>query len=54
MKGVTVMVNLSEVETCDLVRELSQREGVERTIAEPYQDVQVKGNGPAIVLVVID
>lgn len=53
-KGVTVMVNLSEVETCDLVRELSQREGVERTIAEPYQDVQVKVNGPAIVLVVID
>lgn len=48
------MVNLSEVETCDLVRELSRREGVERTIAEPYQDVQVKVNGPAIVLVVID
>lgn len=48
------MVDLSEVETCDLVRELSQREGVERTIAEPHQDVQVKVNGPAIVLVVID
>lgn len=47
-------MDLSQVETAELVEELSQREGVERTIAEPYQDVQVKVNGPAIVLVVID
>lgn len=47
-------IDLSSIPTCDLVQELSGREGVERTIAEPYQDVQVKVNGPAIVLVVID
>lgn len=47
-------INLSAIETCDLVQELSRREGVDKTIAEPYQDVQVKVNGPAIVLVVTD
>jgi len=46
--------DISSVPTVDLVRELSRRDGVEQTIAEPYQDVQVKVNGPAIVLVVID
>ena len=29
-------------------------EGVETHIAEPYQDVTVSVNGPAVVLVVID
>ncbi len=47
-------MNLSCISTCDLVRELQTREGVETTIAEPYQDAEVKVNGPAIVLVVID
>ena len=47
-------MNLATVSTRDLVEELEKREGVETTIAEPYQDVQVKVNGPAIVLVVID
>ena len=45
---------LSEFKTCDLVDELRQREGVETHIAEPYQDVTVSVNGPAVVLVVID
>lgn len=45
---------LEEVPTSQLVAELSNREGVEATIAEPYQDAEVKVNGPAIVLVVID
>lgn len=45
---------LEEVPTAQLVAELSNREGVEATIAEPYQDAEVKVNGPAIVLVVID
>ena len=45
---------LSEFQTCDLVDELRQREGVETHIAEPYQDVTVSVNGPAVVLVVID
>ena len=47
-------MNLSEVKTCDLVSELIQREGVETHIAEPYQDVTVSVNSPAVVLVVID
>lgn len=47
-------MDVSNVPTAELVGELSRREGVEKTIAEPYQDVQVKVNGPAIVLVVTD
>lgn len=47
-------VSLKEIPTCELVAELETREGVETTIAEPYQDVKVAVNGPAIVLVVID
>lgn len=47
-------MDLSNILTCDLVKELQSREGVETTIAEPYQDAEVKVNGPAIVLVVID
>lgn len=45
---------LKNASTEQLVTELSSREGVEATIAEPYQDAEVKVNGPAIVLVVID
>ena len=45
---------LSEFKTCDLVDELRKREGVETHIAEPYQDVTVSVNGPAVVLVVTD
>ena len=47
-------MDLSKVKTCDLVRELEQRPGVEVTIAEPHKDVTVDVNGPATVLVVID
>ena len=47
-------MDISNVLTKDLVEELSKRIGVETTIAEPYQDVQIKVNGPAIVMVVID
>lgn len=45
---------LSEINTCDLVNELRRREGVTTEIAEPYEEVKLKVNGPAIVLVVID
>lgn len=48
------MRDLKRIATCDLVNELRTREGVEETIAEPYQDISVSVNGPAIVLVVID
>lgn len=47
-------MKLEEVETCELVAELQKREGVEKYTAEPYQDVTVSVNGPAVVLVVID
>lgn len=47
-------MNLKDIKTCDLVLELQLREGVECTTAEPYEDVTVSVNGPAIVLVVTD
>ena len=49
-----IMASLDNVSTKDLVEELRRREGVEATIAEPYEDVEIKVNGPAIVLVVTD
>lgn len=48
------MASLDNVSTKDLVEELRRREGVEATIAEPYEDFEIKVNGPAIVLVVTD
>ncbi len=54
LNGITVDANLSAVPTCELLQELSSREGVETTTAEPYKDVQVRVNGPAVVLVVND
>lgn len=48
------MDSLDNASTKDLVEELRRREGVEATIAEPYEDAEIKVNGPAIVLVVTD
>lgn len=45
---------LENVPTVDLVRELTRREGVKTTTAEPYQDVRIEVSGPAVVLEVID
>ena len=45
---------LQAVSTKEIVEELKRREGVETKTAEPYQDVTVQVNGPAIVLVVTD
>lgn len=51
-------MNLKEVKTCDLVKELSKREGVEAIIIEPYQKVVLKTEpdetGPMIILKIID
>lgn len=47
-------MELKNVSTKELIDELRNREGVETTIAEPYEEVTVSTNGPAIVLVVID
>lgn len=40
--------------TKELVEELSFREGVEIKVVEPYRDMKMSVNGPAVVLVVID
>ena len=47
-------MDICKVPTKELVEELQRRDGVETTIAEPYQDTEIKVNGPAVVLVVID
>lgn len=47
-------MNLKDVKTCELVKELARREGVTKTIAEPYEDKTITVNGPAVVLVVVD
>lgn len=47
-------MDISEVSTYALVEELAKRAGVEKKIAEPYQDMSLEVNGPAIVLIVID
>lgn len=47
-------MNLKDVKTCELVKELSERDGVTKTIAEPYEDKTITVNGPAVVLVVED
>lgn len=53
-KGGEKMKTFDGISTRDLVEELRQRKGVEVTIAEPHKDTEIKVNGPAIVLVVID
>lgn len=47
-------MKIEEIPTCQLVEELKKREGVETIIAEPYEDIMVIANGPAIILKVID
>lgn len=47
-------MELTKVTTAALVEELKKREGVETHIAEPYADLEIGVNGPAIVFVVID
>ncbi len=47
-------MKLNDVPTKELVDELTKRDGVRMTIAEPYQDVTIEVNGPAIVLEIID
>lgn len=45
---------IKNVSTKELVDELVTREGVEMKYAEPYKDLDVNVNGPAIVLIVTD
>ncbi len=45
---------LRNFKTCELVNELKEREGVTAFWAEPHNDKEIKVNGPALVLIVID
>jgi len=47
-------MNFENVETKELVEELTHRAGVKRVDVAPYQDKEVSVNGPAIIFVVID
>lgn len=47
-------MDLKNVNTCDLVEELRNREGVDTVIAAPHEDTAVTVNGPATILIVID
>lgn len=46
--------DMSKIYTCELVKELEKREGVDYVIVEPYEEKTIKVEGPAIVLIVID
>ena len=43
-----------DIPTCELVAELEMREGVENNRVSPSASIEVKADGPAIVLTVID
>jgi hypothetical protein len=45
---------LTEIETCDLVEELKQREAIEFEVIPPYENKSIKVNGPKIVIIVED
>ena len=54
-------MNLSEIATVDLVRELARREGVETVTVAPYEPYTVtaggqttQDTGPAVILLVTD
>ncbi|SDN14134.1 BC1881 family protein [Acetanaerobacterium elongatum] len=54
-------MDLSTIKTCDLVTELSKREGVQKIVAEPYEaytatvgENQISDSGPALIMVVTD
>lgn len=48
------MNGLKNVSTKELVEELGNREGVEIKTAEPYEDMEISVNGPAVVLIIVD
>lgn len=46
--------DMSQIYTCDIVKELEKREGVDYVIVDPYEVKKIEVEGPAIVLIVID
>ena len=54
-EGEPMEINPIEVmATCDLVEELSRREGVKIHRIGPYEDYALSVNGPAVILEIID
>jgi hypothetical protein len=47
-------LDLKKVHTCQLVEELTSREGVDSITVEPYKTAVTKIEGPAMILIVID
>ena len=47
-------MDLRHVKTCELVKELENREGVKKFLAEPHQIETITEEGPAIILIVTD
>lgn len=47
-------MELKNVLTCELVKELQKREGVEFIILEPYKKETIEIEGPMVLLKVID
>lgn len=45
---------LKSIPTCQLVEELTGREGVDCFYVEPYEELPISVSGPAVVMVVID
>ena len=45
---------MKDRKTNELIEELKKRDGVKTIIADPYEDVGISVNGPAIILVVTD
>ncbi len=47
-------MDLSNVKTCELVKELKRREGVLTAYAEPHKVREITVSGPAYILIIID
>ncbi|RJE90692.1 BC1881 family protein [Paenibacillus sp. 1011MAR3C5] len=47
-------VTLAEYSTKELTKELAKREGVQTAMVEPYENVSINLNGPAIVVINVD
>ncbi len=46
--------DLKNIPTCQLVQELTGRDGAERMDVEPYKEESIFVKGPAIIFVVVD
>ncbi|MBQ9264563.1 MAG: BC1881 family protein [Clostridia bacterium] len=53
-KEMGKLLDLSCIHTCDLVRELENRDGVNVAELSPYESREFMFNGPAVIIEVID